>query len=131
MSIELDTASSPSSGPLGLPRLAFGGLVAAAAGVTLGTITGIISLDKAAEARTLCGPDSGNCDPSAAGAIDSSKTYGWVATASFAIAIAGGALAIAGGALATYALLSKPDPNRAGRLDVVVTAGGGGLRGTF
>lgn len=124
MSIELDTASSPSSGPLGLPRLAFGGLVAAAAGVTLGTITGIISLDKAAEARTLCGPDSGNCDPSAAGAIDSSKTYGWVATASFAIAIAGGALA-------TYALLSKPDPNRAGRLDVVVTAGGGGLRGTF
>lgn len=125
VNIALDSASASTSGPFGLPPLALGGFAAAAVGVTVGTITGLISLDKASEARTLCGPDSKNCEPSAASAIDSSKTYGWIATASFAVAIAGGALA-------TYSLLSKPDSSRAGRkLDLVVSAGGGGVRGTF
>ena len=116
--------SSPSDTLFGLPPLALGGLTAAAAGVTIGTITGIISLDKASDARTLCGPDTRNCDPAAASTIDSSKTYGWIATASFAIAIAGGALA-------TYGILTKKDSTRAATLDVFVAGGGAGMRGTF
>jgi hypothetical protein len=123
MRVELDHAKST---PLGMPPLALVGLATAAVGVTLGTITGVISLDKASDARTLCGPDTKNCDPSAAGSIDASKTYGWIATASFAIAVAGGAVA-------TYAILSKPATSRAGarRVDVAVTGGGAFLRGSF
>jgi hypothetical protein len=120
--VELD--SLPRT-PFGLPPLAVAGLSAAALGVTVGTITGIVSLNKAADARQLCGVDIRNCDPAAAGSIESSKTYGWIATASFA-------LALAGGALATYTLLSRPTSNRARTdLDLVVTAGGAGMRGTF
>jgi hypothetical protein len=121
--VDLDSASPL---PFGLPPLAVVGLSAAAAGLTIGSITGIISLDKASDARTLCGPDPKNCDPSAAGSISSSKTYGWIATGSFA-------LAVAGGALATYTLLSKPTTTKASapRVDLVLTAGGAGMRGTF
>jgi len=129
--VDLNSPSAASSSPssqsdtlFGLPPLALGGLTAAAAGVTIGTITGIISLDKASDARTLCGPDTRNCDPAAASTIDSSKTYGWIATASFAIAIAGGALA-------TYEILTKKDSTRAATLDVFVAGGGAGMRGTF
>jgi hypothetical protein len=118
-------AASSSSSLFDLPPAALGGLAAAAAGVTIGTITGIISLDKASDARTLCGPDTKNCDPSAASTIDSSKTYGWIATASFAIAVAGGALA-------TYTIFANKDSSRSARkVDVFVAGGGAGLRGTF
>jgi hypothetical protein len=121
--VDLDTVSST---PFGLPPLAVVGLSASALGLTVGTITGIISLNKAADARALCGLDTRNCDPAAGGSISSSKTYGWIATASFAVAIAGGALA-------TYTLVSKPATPRSGgsKVDVVVTAGGAGLRGDF
>jgi hypothetical protein len=121
--VDLDTVSST---PFGLPPLAVAGLSASALGVTVGTITGIISLNKASDARALCGPDTRNCDPAAAGSISSSKTYGWIATASFAIALAGGAIA-------TYTLVSRPATASAGKsnVDVVVTAGGAGLRGEF
>jgi hypothetical protein len=127
--IELETpavAAAPPPRPFGMPPLALAGLATAATGLTIGTITGLISLSKASDAKTLCGSDPKNCDPAAANAIDSSKTFGWVATVSFA-------LAIAGGALATYTLINKPDSNsaRPARLDVVVGAGGAGLTGTF
>jgi hypothetical protein len=122
--VDLETVSST---PFGLPPLAVAGLSAAALGATVGTITGIISLNKAADARALCGPDTRNCDPAAGGSISSSKTYGWIATTSFAIAIAGGALA-------TYTLVSQPATAQGksmGKVDVVVSAGGAGLRGEF
>jgi hypothetical protein len=119
--VELGAASTL---PFGLRPLAFAGLTAAAVGVTVGSITGLVSLNKASDARTACGPDIKACDPSAAGAIDASRMYGWVATTSFAIAIAGGGLA-------AWSLLSRHDDTRVARLDVVVTAGGAGVRGTF
>jgi hypothetical protein len=121
--VELDAAKRT---PFGLPPLALVGVSAAALGVTVGSITGIISLDKASDARTLCGPDTRNCDPAAAGSIDASKTYGWIATVSFA-------LAVAGGALAAYTLLSKPTTTGASsaRVDIAVMPGGAGMRGTF
>jgi hypothetical protein len=122
--VELDAAAR--STPVGFPTLAVVGLSTAALGVTVGTITGIISLDRASDARTACGPDTRSCDPSAAGSIDSSKAYGWVSTVSFAVGIVGGAVA-------TYVLLSKPTASRARvrSLDVAVTGGAALLRGTF
>ena len=112
----------------GLSPLAVAGLATAAVGLTVGSITGVISLGKASDARAACGPDTKSCDPAAGPAIDSSKTYGWIATASFAVAIAGGALV-------TYTLLSKPKTTGAGtgagRVDFVVGAGSAGMRGVF
>ena len=129
--IDLDVPRAEATSPAtsrGLPPIAVAGLVTAGVGLTVGSITGILSLGKASDARALCGPDTTSCDPAAGPAISSSKTYGWIATASFAIGIAGGALA-------TYTLLSKPKASAgagsAGRVDVVVTAGGAGVRGVF
>ncbi|MBX3224683.1 MAG: hypothetical protein KF795_29475 [Labilithrix sp.] len=109
---------------LGLPPLAFGGLSAAALGLTVGTITGLVSLDKAADARSRCGPDTKSCDPAAEPYIDASKTYGWISTASFA-------LAIAGGAVATYALVVTTDRVGQRSIGVHATANGALVKGTF
>jgi hypothetical protein len=117
---------SPSTSPLGLPPLAIAGLGAAALGVGVGTITGIVSLDQASTAKDKCGPDPKNCDPAAESAIDASKTYGWVSTVSFAIAIAGASVA-------TYALFFDKDAKTGGvkRVDLNVSANGASIRGTF
>jgi hypothetical protein len=66
----------------------------------VGSITGIVSLGKASDARTACGPDTGNCAPAAESAIRSAKTTGWISTVSFA-------LALGGGGLAAHALLTR------------------------
>lgn len=107
---------------LGLPSLAFYGIAGAAAGFTLGTITGLLSLNRADEAERRCGPDKSACDPAAEEYIDSSKTLGWVSTLSFTAAIAGGALA-------TYVLV-KPVKDKS---SVRVSVGGPNLvvRGSF
>ena len=117
---------SPSTSPLGLPPLAIAGLGAAALGVGIGTITGIVSLDQASTAKDKCGPDPKNCDPAAESAIDSSKTYGWISTLSFAFAIAGASVA-------TYAIFFDKDNKTGGvkRVDLNVSANGATLRGTF
>ncbi len=119
-------ATSPSTSPLGLPPLAIAGLGAAGLGVGVGTITGLVSLDQASTAKDKCGPDPKNCDPAAESAIDSSKTYGWISTISFAIAIAGASVA-------TYALFFDKDTKTGGvkRVDLDVSANGATLRGTF
>ncbi len=121
--VDLDAATST---PFGLPPLAIAGISIAAVGVTVGTITGLVSLDRASTAKTLCGSDPKNCDPSASSSIDSAKTYGWIATASFAIAIAGGGLA-------AYTLLSRPAKTGSGprSVDLAITGGGALVRGTF
>ena len=89
-------------------------------------MTGLVSLDRAADARTSCGADTKACDPAATADIDSARTYGWISTVSFA-------LALAGGGLATYAFLSNKEPSaKSGpRVDVVMLPAGAGLTGRF
>lgn len=109
---------------VGLPPLAFYGLVAAGAGVTLGSITGLVSLDKADGARKRCGADPKNCDPSAQSYIDSATTYGWISTISFGIALVGGAVA-------TYALVTRSDPKSQRTIAIHATGTGALIKGTF
>lgn len=129
--VQVEFGSIHGGGPLagdtilGLPPLAFAGLSASALGLTVGTITGLISLGKADDARSRCGPDPKNCEPAAESYIDASKTFGWVSTTSFAIAVAGGAIA-------TYALVvQKKKVGTGGSLGVHVTANGALVKGTF
>ncbi len=98
----------------GLPPLAIAGIAVAGVGLLVGSITGVVSLGQASDARTLCGPDTSNCDPAARSAIRDAKTTGWVSTISFVVGLAGGGLA-------AHALLTRPSPS--------TTAGGFG--GTF
>jgi len=125
--VELPGASGPSRSDdaiLGLPPLAFAGLATSAVGLTVGTITGLVSLGKADDARARCGPDTRSCDLSAESYIDASKTFGWISTASFA-------LAVAGGAVATYALVMKTDRVGQRSIGVHASATGAFVRGTF
>lgn len=107
----------------GSSTLLVAGLGVAAAGVAIGSVTGLISLSKAADARHLCGPDAGNCDPAATDTIGASRTLGWVSTAAFA-------LALAGVGVATYALVA-PKKKDAPRVEAWVSGGAAGLRGSF
>lgn len=87
-----------------LPPLAIAGIAVAGVGLVVGTITGVLSLGQAEDAKDACGTDTKNCSPSASSAITSAKTTGWISTISFA-------LALGGGGLAAHALLTRPDPN--------------------
>ena len=84
----------------GLPPLAIAGLAVAGVGLVVGTVTGIVSLGHASDARTACGPDTNNCAPTARDPIRAAETTGWVSTISFV-------LALGGGGLAAHALLSR------------------------
>jgi hypothetical protein len=82
------------------PTLAIVGLGVAGVGLLVGSITGIVSLGQASDARTACGPVTSDCDPAARSAIRDAKTTGWISTISFG-------LALGGGGLATHALLTR------------------------
>jgi hypothetical protein len=112
------------AGDGGMPATAIAGLAVAGTGVVIGSLSGILSLSKASQARALCGPDPKSCDPAASDAISSSRTLGWVSTLSFGVAIAGAGLA-------TYSLLSARSDVTGRRVEVVMTGAGGGVRGTF
>jgi hypothetical protein len=103
--------------------LVIAGLAVAGAGVAIGSITGLVSLSKASDARRLCGGNNNDCDPSATDTISTSRTLGWVSTAAFAVALAGAGVA-------TYALVTpkkKDDP----KVEAFVTGAGAGIRGSF
>ncbi len=89
-----------SSAEGGLPPLAIVGLGLAGVGLLVGSITGIVSLGQASDARTACGPVTSDCDPAARSAIRDAKTTGWISTISFG-------LALGGGGLAAHALLTR------------------------
>lgn len=112
------------------------GFGVAAVGVAVGSITGAISLDKAAEAKEFC--EGNACSPEAEEPLNESITLAHVSTASFVV----GGLGAAAGATALILTLledgeasdqdgddSEPDDD----VDMEVDMGLGwiGLRGTF
>jgi hypothetical protein len=108
----------------GMPAIAVAGLAVAGTGVLIGSLSGLLSLSKASQARAACGPDPKNCDPAASDEISASRTLGWVSTLSFGVALAGAGLA-------AYTLLSSKSDVTGRRVEVVVTGAGGGVRGSF
>jgi hypothetical protein len=94
-----DTGSSRSSNVL-----VYAGFGAAALGVTIGTVTGIMTLSKASSLDEVCRGD--HCPPSAQGDLDSVSMTGTISTVSFIV----GAI---GAGVGFYGLLTsgkKPQP---------------------
>ena len=75
-----------------VPWLRWGGLGLAAAGVGVGTITGVMSISSTNSAKQLC--VNNRCPPSSWSDIDSAHTMATVSTAAFCVAGVGAALAV-------------------------------------
>jgi hypothetical protein len=84
-----DTASSRSSSVL-----VYAGFGAAALGVTIGTVTGIMTLSKASSLDEVCRGD--RCPPDAQGDLDSVSTTGAISTVSFIVGVIGAGVGVYG-----------------------------------
>ncbi len=84
----------------------------AGAGAVVGTVTGLLSLNKASSAKDKCNSDN-ECPPEAKDDIDSAKSMATFSNIGFGVAIAAGAWGL-------YEVLSQPDtgsPTTAHRAD--------------
>jgi hypothetical protein len=113
-----------------VPWLRWGGVVLAAAGVGVGSVTGAMSISKTSATSKLCVQD--RCGPQTWSDIDSAHSLATISTISFVGAGVGAALAIVGFALGG----SSAPPARAGSAvtrHVVPWVGPGsvGVDGTF
>jgi hypothetical protein len=109
----------------GLPTYAWVGFGVAGVGVAVGTVTGLISLGAASDAKKLC---TGNaCQPAAQSKIDSSITFANISNVGFAVGVVGAAIGVVG-----WLTHRSPEPAHAKvRIEPWVGRDGGGLRGSF
>ena len=77
-----------------LSPLVFVGFGLAAVGVGVGTVTGILALSKASDAKSQC--EGTRCSPSAEDSIDASDRFAIAADVGFGVAVAGAVLGVAG-----------------------------------
>jgi hypothetical protein len=111
----------------GTSPLVFIGFGVAAAGLGIGTVTGLMALDKAQTAKREC-PDLACPEPSKLDDVESGRTLGTISTVAF---VAGGI----GAAVGFYGLFAggkRSDPQATGKAArVFVGPTGGGIRGSF
>jgi hypothetical protein len=130
-SVDLDsTTGSAAPGPI-VPWLRWGGLGLAAAGIGVGTVTGLMAISAKNSAENGC--VNGMCPPATWNDLDSARTTSTIATIAFAAAGAGAALVVV-----SYLLPpAKPAaaPGGAASLPRTLTPWvgpvGAGVRGTF
>jgi tetratricopeptide (TPR) repeat protein len=91
--------------------LAWSGYGVAGAALVVGAVTGVLSLDDAADAKQYCN-DAGQCTPAAAEPLDRSRTLAHVSTASFVVA----GVAAAVGTVGLIVSLSADAPNATAHL---------------
>jgi hypothetical protein len=108
-----------------LPTYAWVGFGVAGVGVAVGTVTGLISLGAASDAKKLC---TGNaCLPAAQSKIDSSITFANISNVGFAVGVVGAAIGVVG-----WLTHRSPEPAPAtARIEPWLGRDGGGLRGSF
>jgi hypothetical protein len=88
----------------GTSPLVWIGFGTAIAGVTIGSISGLLALERGSNAKEAC-PDNRCLDPADLDRVDGGRTLGWISTISFAIAGAGALIGV-------YGLVAvKPAPN--------------------
>jgi hypothetical protein len=110
--VTLDLERKPASGPSsaespGLGAWFYAGLATAGIGTTVGTIAGIVALNKAHDLDGVCVND--HCPRSAESDLSTSRTAGTVSTIAFVVAGVGVVVTV-------FSLLTRPSaPARAGR----------------
>jgi hypothetical protein len=106
--------------------IAWTGVAVAGAGVVVGSITGLLSLSHASDAKAIC--DGDHCPPAAASDIDAAHATGRASTIAFAVAGAGAAVALVGFLVGDRG--SPPDA-QAARVVPWIGPGAAGARVTF
>ncbi len=111
----------------GVSPLVYGGFVVAGAGIVVGSITGLLAMNKATALKDGCLPDN-TCSASLRDSYDSSRTFGNVATVSFVVGLVGLGVGLGGLALGS----SEPaKPSASASVNVWVGVGSVGVRGAF
>lgn len=88
----------------GTSPLVWIGFGTAIAGVTIGSISGLLALERASNAKEAC-PENRCTDPADLDRVDGGRTLGWISTISFAVAGVGALVGI-------YGIVAvKPAPN--------------------
>jgi hypothetical protein len=97
-------AGAPKAAGGGTSPLVWIGFGTAIAGVTIGSISGLLAFERASNAKEAC-PENRCTDPADLDRVDGGRTLGWVSTISFAVAGVGALVGI-------YGLVAvKPAPN--------------------
>lgn len=98
------TRSGKSESSGGTSALVWIGFGTAIAGVTIGSISGLLALERASNAKDAC-PENRCVDPGDIDRVEGGRTLGWISTISFAVAGAGALVGV-------YGLVAvKPAPN--------------------
>jgi hypothetical protein len=98
--------------------LVYGGLGVGAVGLTVGLVTGALTLSKAADVKPQC-DSQGICAPEAKDGLESANTFADIATVATVVGLAGVAVGVVG-------LLLPKQP-----ADAKLSLGPSGIRGTF
>lgn len=98
------SGKAPPSGSGGTSPLVWIGFGTAIAGATVGSISGLLALERASNAKEAC-PENRCTDPADLDRVDGGRTLGWISTISFAVAGVGAIVGV-------YGLVAvKPAPN--------------------
>ncbi len=114
-----------SEGGGGPGAVAWTGFAVAAAGVALGTVTGILAFTGKGSIASQC--NGTHCPPSTYDALSSADTLATVSSVAFAVAAAGASVGVASWLLGRHG----PPAPAAARVTPVVGLGAAGLAGTF
>jgi hypothetical protein len=120
-----EPASASAVPPTKLPTLVYVGFGVGAAGIAVGSVAGVISLTKTANAKEHC--QDARCQPVASDDIESARTWATVSNVGFAVGIAGAAVGV-------YALVTSDKERsaaKARRIEPLVGARFLGVRGAF
>ena len=124
---EGSASSSAATGGPSISPIVWAGLGLGAAGLGVGTVTGILALGKASEVDRAC--EGTRCPPSAKDTVDGGRSLATVSTVGFAVGVVGVGVAAVG----WFVLSSKgtTTPKSGLRVAPVVAHDGVGLAGTF
>jgi hypothetical protein len=126
-----DTGPGPGSGPRRGPSQERKGSIfvpiggaAALAGITIGSVTGLIAMGRKSDLDTAC--PGGKCPPSERDNLSAAKTMGTVSTVGFVVGAVGGAVLV-------YGLVDSPKAQGRGGPSLAAAVGPGsvGIHGRF
>ena len=120
------TPTSTSPPPSRVPVLAWVGFGVGAAGLVVGTVTGIVAISKANAVKGECNTTAFTCPPGNSD-LSTGQTMGNVSTVGFVV----GGVGVAAGVVALFLLRPSPPPATGLHVEPYVGPGAAGLRGAF
>ncbi len=120
-----DGSTTVIQGSSGMSSLAVTGFIVAGSGAAIGTISGLLAMQKASDLEGAC--TNNQCPPDAHGDVDSGRMFGTVSTLAFGVAAVGLAVGIWG--VATQD--EEPEKKRQAGVSPWIGLGSAGVGGVF